>query len=207
MLVQAAAMLIPFPAAVAAKLGQSTLPFAFGQVRSFAGSTVSGLGGDGLGDGIRPIGGDSIARIGRDLASEPGISWWTVHAAREIRSEAGRGPKGAGFQTFPTASAPPVVGCGRNACGFSTGVLHVGGHGGGSVTGGGSGSDTLTTSDTMVGIDGPERNGVGVVPWIRLEWARERQFLCGSGRPAVSIESEDKARDMVHKGDTRKRSP
>lgn len=176
-------MLIPFPAAVAAKLGQSTLPFAFGQMRSFTGPTVSGLGGDGLGDGIRAIDGGSIARTGRDLASEAGISWRTVHTAREIRGEAGSGPKGAGFQTFPTASAPPVGGGSRNTSGFSTGVLH-GGHGGGSS---GSGSDTLTTSDTMVGIDCTERNGVGVVSWIGLERAREGQFLCGSEDPQSAL--------------------
>lgn len=45
MLGQAAAMLIPFPAAITAKFGQSTLPFAFDQMRSFAGPTVSILGG------------------------------------------------------------------------------------------------------------------------------------------------------------------
>ena len=45
MLGQATAMLIPFPAAIAANFSQGTLPFAFDQVRSFAGPTVAVLGG------------------------------------------------------------------------------------------------------------------------------------------------------------------
>lgn len=54
MLGQAAAMLIPFPAAIAAKVCHGTLPFAFDQVRSFAGPSVSVLSADRL--GVRVIG-------------------------------------------------------------------------------------------------------------------------------------------------------
>lgn len=55
-----------------------------------------------------------------------------------------------------------------------SGILHVGGSGSGSGSvGGGGGSDTLTTSDAMVLIDGTERDGVGVVSWVRLERARK----------------------------------
>lgn len=43
MLRQATAMLIPFPATIAAKVGHGTLPFAFDKVRSLAGPTVSVL--------------------------------------------------------------------------------------------------------------------------------------------------------------------
>lgn len=101
MLGQATAMLIPFPAAIAANFSQGTLPFAFDQVRSFAGPTVAVLGGRSRRTGVicrggRAIGGRGLFRfvgmVGRDriLGGGGGVGTGIVHTPGEIR---GRGRK------------------------------------------------------------------------------------------------------------------
>lgn len=104
MLGQATAMLIPFPAAIAANFSQGTLPFAFDQVRSFAGPTVAVLGGRSRRTGVicrggRAIGGRGLFRfvgmVGRDRilgggGGGGGVGTGIVHTPGEIR---GRGRK------------------------------------------------------------------------------------------------------------------
>lgn len=79
MLGQAAAMLIPFPAAIAAKIGHIPLPFAFDQVRSFAGPTVPILGQYEFIAGVDSIHGGSIGRIGGGLAGHGRVPQRTLH--------------------------------------------------------------------------------------------------------------------------------
>lgn len=174
MLGQAAAMLIPFPAAFAAKFGHGTLAFAFDKGRTFAGPTVTVLSSRSRTGGrrsgrcsIRSRGWTSSIGGGREVGRDRRrvmVDTGTVHTPGEIRrgSETGRGPNGAGFHErfTPTSSTTGRHGDGS---GFTAGILDGGcdrsSHGIGSSGGG----DTLTTSDAMVGIYSAERNGVGMV--------------------------------------------
>lgn len=108
MLRQAAAMLIPFPATIAAKFRHDALPFVLDQMRSLAGPTVSVLSTDGLGIGIAPIYGGGqrfvVGLIGGGLASDRGFLTGAVDAPREIRAEAGGGSDRARLQALSTPS-------------------------------------------------------------------------------------------------------
>lgn len=187
MLGQAAAMLIPFPAAITAEFRHRTLTLPFDQRRTFTGTTVAvlhpmGVRGRGDSGGVGAIRGrrwcgGKVASDGRRILGD-GI----VHALREIR----RGSQRTGFQRgFPTASSTiGRYGRGRSrstSSGFTAGGILDGGrdrsrHGIGSSR---SGGDTLSTRDAMVGIDGSERNRVGMVSLgIGMgERPGERQFL------------------------------
>lgn len=187
MLGQAAAMLIPFPAAITAEFSHRTLTLPFDQRRTFTGTTVAvlhtmGVRGRGDSGGVGAIrgrrwSGGKVASDGRRILGD-GI----VHALREIR----RGSQRTGFQRgFPTTSST-IGRYGRGSrrstsSGFTAGGILDRGrdrsrHGIGSSS---SGGDTLSTRDAMVGIDGSERNRVGMVSLgIGMgERPGERQFL------------------------------
>lgn len=187
MLGQAAAMLIPFPATLAAKLGHGSLSLGFDQVGTFAGPAVAVFGGDWLGcwvTGIRGIwngvfgdrcGGYDGGRLGRGgFASDRGLLAGAVHAARQIRAEAGGGSDRAGLPAFPT----PTAVCGhRNSHGIARFFQGCSDRSSGRISSSGSG-DTLATSHPMVGVDRTERDGMGVVTGVGLrKRARKGQFL------------------------------
>ena len=210
MLGQAAAMLIPFPAAIATKFSQSTLPFASDQVGSFAGSTTAIFGGGRRG-GCRSSRVAGIWRCGRGrrrgctttrgrgmiwggkVACDRGNLTGTVHTPGEI----GRGTETRGIsdrtgfhERFPATSSPVVWGHGNGTGGgllFTAGFLVI--HGGRncrrSSIGSSRRSDTFATSNTVVLVDGSERDGVGMVPVVvgMGEGTREGQFLT---QPVVS---------------------
>lgn len=107
MLGQAAAMLIPFPATIAAKVRHDALPFAFDQVRPLAGPTIPVLGVDGFGSGVVLVTGSGRwfivgLVVGGGSASDRGFLTRAVDAPREIRAEAGGGSDRARLQALPT---------------------------------------------------------------------------------------------------------
>lgn len=109
----------------------------------------------------------------RNLASDRRILISrTVHTPREERrrgsgcGEAGGYSDRRGFHERLAAGGSTVDGGGHgNTSGFTTARIFDGGssHGSSSSTGSGSGGDTLATSDAVVGIDGAEGHGMGVV--------------------------------------------
>lgn len=165
MLGQAAAMLISFPAAVAAEVRGGTLPIGL-HVGTFAGSAIAALG-----NGLAVLVG--VAR--RGLASDRRFLAGTVHTARQVRTKSRGASDRSGFQSLAGPQAPTMRGTHGERCGlaaFFQGRRHRSGG-----IGGGSGH-TLAASDAVVGIDGAERYGVSVLSWVGVgERTRERQFL------------------------------
>ncbi|KAL5684706.1 hypothetical protein EMGR_005378 [Emarellia grisea] len=146
---------------------QGALSFAFDQVRSFAGATVSTLGVDGFvirttllaascGDGRSA----DVGMIGRGFASDRGFLAGAVHAPRKIVAEAGGSSDRSGFQAPPGAAS--TVRRHRHTYRFPIGVLHGCGDRGSGICSS-SGGDTLPTSNTVVMIDRPKGYGVGMV--------------------------------------------
>lgn len=178
MLGQAAAMLIPFPTATTAKVSHGTLTLPFDQRRTFAGATVAVLHTIGVRGAIR--GRWCSGKVASDRRRIMGDR--TIHALREIR----RGSHRTGLQRWFTTTSSTIGrhrrGSSSSSSGFTAAGILDGGrdrssHSIGSSSSGGG--DTLATRDTMVGIDGSERNRVRMVSLgIGMgERPGERQFL------------------------------
>lgn len=196
MLGQAAAMLIPFPATFTAKFDQGAFSF-FGRGSPFAGTTIAAFG-----DSIAVVGGGSSvcgSEIGgiwrsssvrgkRGFASDRRILIpRTVHTPGEKGGRGRGGESGGssdrgGFDERLAARATTVDG-GRhgNTSRFTAAGIFGGSssHSSSSSTGSGSGGDTLATSNAVVGIDGAEGDGMGMVVSLggMRERTREREFL------------------------------
>lgn len=192
MLGQAAAMLIPFPATVTAEFSHGPLTLPFDQRRTFAGATVAVL--DTI--GVRGMVGGAIRGRGCVASSSRRGIVGERHGVVHTLREKGRGADRTGFQWFPatsstigrhgrgsrrsssrsrsgvTAAGVGILDSGGDRCSYNIGSR-------------GSGGDTLSTGDAMVGIDGTERNRVGMVSLgIGMgERPGERQFLFISHGP------------------------
>jgi hypothetical protein len=161
MLGQAAAMLVPFPAAIAAKVGHGAFSLALHQLSTLAGSAVP----------ILELRVCLVRLIGRGLASDRRFLAGIVQALRQIpRSRADR----TGFQSLATAETAAVEGHGERRS-FS-GVLERGRDRSGRI--GGRRGDTLAASDAVMGIDGPQRYRVSVGSLVGTrKWTGKGQFL------------------------------
>lgn len=165
MLGQAAAMLIPFPAAIAAEFCGGAFPLGL-HLGTFAGSAVATLG-DGL--AVRCLGGG-----GGGLASNRRFLARAVHTSRQVGGKARWGSDGARFQSLAASQAAAVRGHGERR-GLSA-FLQRGRDRGGGI--GSRGGDTLSARHPVIGIDSSQGYRVSMRSLVGVwEGAREGQFL------------------------------
>lgn len=147
MLGQAAAMLIPFPAAIAAKFCGGAFPLGL-HVGAFTGSAVATFR-NGLAVRRLGIGGGGFASDRRFLTR-------TVHTTREVGAKGRRRSDRARFQSLAASQAAAVGGHGER--GGLSAFLHGSRDRSSGI--GGRSCDALSTRHTVVGIDCPQGHRV-----------------------------------------------